>query len=112
VLFWSDTAVGVTPAVVPVPPEAAGSGCAKVTTCPELTVTAAVPLVEIPTVSAPKKIPVFASVPLTAGVAAEPSTSDSPLVPERIKLMVYLSMPLHQLAILFWFYHSFDYSFG
>jgi hypothetical protein len=43
-----------------------------------------------PMMSVPKKIPVFASVPLIAGVAAEPSTSDSPSVPERIKLMVLL----------------------
>jgi hypothetical protein len=41
-----------------------------------------------PMMSVPKKIPVFASVPLIAGVAAEPSMSDSPSVPERIKLMV------------------------
>jgi hypothetical protein len=40
--------------------------------------------------AAGKKMPVFASVPLIAGVAAEPSTSDSPSVPERIKLMVVL----------------------
>jgi hypothetical protein len=40
--------------------------------------------------AAGKKIPVFASVPLIAGVAAVPSTSDRPSVPERIKLMVLL----------------------
>jgi len=33
---------------------------------------------------------VFASVPLIAGVAAEPSISDSPSVPERISDMVML----------------------
>jgi hypothetical protein len=38
--------------------------------------------------AAGKKIPVFVSVPLIAGVAAEPSTSERPSVPERIRLIV------------------------
>jgi len=40
--------------------------------------------------AAGKKMPVFASVPLIAGVAAVPSTSDSPSVPERISDRVML----------------------
>ena len=44
--------------------------------------------------AAGKKMPVFASVPLIAGVAAVPSTSDSPSVPERISDMVMLLVAL------------------
>jgi len=32
---------------------------------------------------------VLVSVPLMAGVAAEPSTSDKPFVPLRIKVMIF-----------------------
>jgi len=37
--------------------------------------------------AAGKKMPVLASVPLMAGAAAVPSTSDKPFVPSRIKLI-------------------------
>jgi hypothetical protein len=39
--------------------------------------------------AAGKKMPVLVSVPLMAGVAAVPSTSDKPFVPLRIKVIIF-----------------------
>jgi hypothetical protein len=41
-----------------------------------------------PMMSAPKKMPVLASVPRIAGVAADPSISERPSVPLKIKVIL------------------------